>query len=229
MVKIIRIVTLPVILFLFVDATAETGLGNISDKQQGSTQSAGKFGYIDDIDAKDLLQVSDKKLSVRVSAQVNKWQSSGVLIKPGYTYKVTATGQWKLAPVCNSTGPDGEGIYTALCWNIGGQTVDGYTHSALIGTIGHENKPFFVGKEYEFISDIEGVLYFLSNDLPGFFYDNTGFLSVTVSLTSTNTNEDIPVTVPGNEQQGSQGGTVSNDGPAVEGGGGGGGRPPPNQ
>ena len=227
MINIIRLVTFAAFLFALVNVTADTGVGNIAGSKKESAIPTNQFDYIDDVAAKDLLQVTDRKLSVRVSAQVNKWQSTGVLIKPGYTYKVTATGQWKLAPVCNPTGPDGEGIYNALCWNIGGQTVKGYTHSALIGTIGHGNKPFFVGKEYEFISDEEGVLYFLSNDLPGFFHDNTGFLSVTVSLKSTNNIEEKSAVAPVNEQERSTEDTVSGDIPAMEGGGGGGGRPPP--
>lgn len=152
------------------------------ERQKRSARTQDSFGYVDDLVAQDLMQLEQKLKQINVSAKINKWQSSGVLVKKGGTYKITATGQWHLGGLCNSTGPDGEGLYTLACWDLGGQTVAGYSHSALIGKIGTRNPAFFVGTEYRFTSEEEGVLYFMANDVPAFFFDNTGSLAVTVGI-----------------------------------------------
>ena len=151
------------------------------ERQKRSARTQDSLGYVDDLVAQDLMQLEQKQKQINVSAKIDKWQSSGVLIKKGDTYKITASGQWHLGGLCNSTGPDGEGLYSVACWDLGGQTVAGYSHSALIGKIGTRNPAFFVGKEYQFTSEEEGVLYFMANDVPAFFFDNTGSLAITIS------------------------------------------------
>jgi flagellar motor protein MotB len=151
------------------------------ERQKRSARKQDNFGYVDDPAAQDLLQLDHKQKQINVFANIDKWQSSGVLIKKGNTYRITATGQWSLGGLCNPTGPDGVGIYSVTCWDLGGQTVAGFTHSALIGKIGKQNPAFFVGTEYQFTSEEEGVLYFMSNDAPGFFFDNSGSFVVTIS------------------------------------------------
>ena len=152
------------------------------ERQKRSAKRLDSFGYVDDLVAQDLLQLGEKQKQISVVANIDKWQNSGVLIKKGNTYKITATGQWSLGGLCNPTGPDGEGIYSATCWDLGGQTVAGYTHSSLIGKIGSGNTAFYVGREYRFTSEEEGVLYFMSNDAPAFFFDNSGSFSVNISV-----------------------------------------------
>jgi len=151
------------------------------ERQKRSARTQDSLGYVDDLVAQDLMQLEQKQKQINVSAKIDKWQSSGVLIKKGDTYKITASGQWHLGGLCNSTGPDGEGLYSVACWDLGGQTVAGYSHSALIGKIGTRNPAFFIGKEYQFTSEEEGVLYFMANDVPAFFFDNTGSLAITIS------------------------------------------------
>ena len=152
------------------------------ERQKRSARTRDSFGYLDDLVAQDLMQLDQKQKQINISAKIDKWQSSGVLIKKGNTYKITATGQWSMGGLCNPTGPDGEGIYGIACWDLGNQTVGGFTHSALIGKIGTQNPAFFTGREYQFTSDEEGVLYFMSNDAPGFFFDNSGTFAVTISV-----------------------------------------------
>jgi len=151
------------------------------ERQRRSANKTDNFGYIDDPAAQDLLQLEQKQLQINVSANIDKWQSSGVLIKKGNIYRITATGKWSMGGLCNPTGPDGEGIYSVTCWDLGGQTVAGFTHSALIGKIGKQDPAFFVGKEYQFVPEDEGVLYFMANDAPAFFFDNSGSFIVTIS------------------------------------------------
>lgn len=151
------------------------------ERQKRSAKKQDSFGYVDDLVAQDLTQLDQKQKQINISAKIEKWQSSGVLIKKGNTYKISATGQWSMGGLCNPTGPDGEGIYGIACWDLGNQTVAGFTHSALIGKIGTQNPAFFTGREYKFTADEEGVLYFMANDAPGFFFDNTGSFAVTIS------------------------------------------------
>ena len=152
------------------------------ERQKRSARTQDSFGYVDDLVAQDLLQLDQKQKQTNISAKIDKWQNSGVLIKKGNTYKIAATGQWSVGGLCNPTGPDGEGVYGIACWDLGNQTVAGYTHSALIGKIGTQNPAFFSGREYQFTADEEGVLYFMANDAPGFFFDNTGSFAVSISV-----------------------------------------------
>ena len=152
------------------------------ERQKRSAKTQDSFGYVDDLVAQDVMQLEQKQKLINISAKIDKWQNSGVLIKKGNTYKITATGQWSMGGLCNPTGPDGEGIYGIACWDLGNQTVAGYTHSALIGKIGTQKPAFFTGREYQFTSDEEGVLYFMANDALGFFFDNTGSFSVTIGV-----------------------------------------------
>jgi Membrane protein involved in colicin uptake len=152
------------------------------ERQKRSARTQDSFGYVDDLVARDLAELEQKQKQINISAKIDKWQSSGVLIKKGNTYKITATGQWSMGGLCNPTGPDGEGIYGIACWDLGNQTVGGFTHSALIGKIGAQNPAFFTGREYQFTSDEEGVLYFMANDAAGFFFDNNGSFAVTISV-----------------------------------------------
>ncbi|MBL1141918.1 MAG: protein kinase [Proteobacteria bacterium] len=140
------------------------------------------LGFVDDVTAQDLTQTSTKKISTRVNALVDKWQNSGVAIKRGHTYTISATGQWSLGPLCAPTGPTGEGLYTIACWDLGFQIVAKRSHAALIGKIGKDNLAFYIGTDFTFTADKNGILYFCSNDAPGFFFDNEGSLDVVISL-----------------------------------------------
>ncbi len=121
---------------------------------------------------------------VEVQADKYAWQSSGVLAQQGDTYLVTATGQWKVAPVCSPSGPEGRGIYSLTCWDIGGQILPGYSHGALIGRLGRNGQPFYVGANYRFTAQSTDLLYFMMNDNPLWFGDNSGSMKVVVNLIS---------------------------------------------
>ena len=62
-------------------------------------------------------------LSVLVRADRFAWPSAGAVVQAGDIYPISAAGQWRVAPLCPPTGPDGGNIYTLTCWDIGGQRV----------------------------------------------------------------------------------------------------------
>ena len=123
-----------------------------------------------------------KSTTVNVPAAANQWQHSGVQIERGKTYRVLASGNWKMGSLCKATDAGGDNMYSMACWDMGGQTVAGFSHGALIGKIGSESLPFYVGKRLKFTADRSGVLYFMGNDTAAFIKDNSGQLSVSVSL-----------------------------------------------
>jgi serine/threonine protein kinase len=141
-----------------------------------------KLSFVDNVTAQDLKNIESKKITSKVSAITDSWQNSGVTIKRGQTYKIQASGQWSLGPLCETTGATGEGMYTIACWDLGFQTVAKRSHSALIGKIGRDSLAFYIGSDFTFTADKDGTLYMTSNDAPGFFFDNSGELDVQISL-----------------------------------------------
>ena len=140
-----------------------------------------RFEHIES-DATNVLETLDARQTTVVLAKVAKWQSSGVAIQQGGAYRVTATGEWQVAPTCPKTGPDGEPLYTVLCWNIGGQLIAGVSHAALIGKIGHRGTPFSIGRQRQFTAHHDGFLYYMVNDASEWFADNTGRVTATIEL-----------------------------------------------
>lgn len=86
-----------------------------------------------------------------------------------------------MGKLCKPTDASGEGVYTISCWDLGGQVVPGFSHSALVGKIGKGSFPFYVGNEFTFTADRDGGLYFMANDAAAVFGDNDGVLDVTIS------------------------------------------------
>ena len=85
------------------------------------------------------------------------------------------------ANASTATDASGEGVYTLTCWDVGGQVVAGFSHSALVGKIGKGTLPFFVGNSFTFTADHDGGLYFMVNDAAATFNDNSGALDVTIT------------------------------------------------
>ncbi|MCG8316902.1 MAG: protein kinase [Pseudomonadales bacterium] len=156
-------------------AHSQTEIARRSAKKDDS------FAYNDLREAKSLTSKADKKI-IDVPASTPKWLSSGVQIEKGNTYRINAIGNWKVGGLCNTTNATGEGAYSLACWDMGGQTVAGYSHGALIGKIGKDTLAFYIGPEFTFTAGNEGTLYFMSNDAATFISDNSGDLNVTIQL-----------------------------------------------
>ena len=140
--------------------------------------------HLEDVKARDLNEVAEGEVTTRVLATEDRWQSSGVLVRKGQTYKVAASGEWQVGPFCNKTGPGGVSPYTLLCLPLPlfPPVIEGFSHSTLIAKVGRDGKPFGVGEQYGFEAQEDGVLFFRVNDTRGGVWENSGQASVKVSL-----------------------------------------------
>ncbi len=127
---------------------------------------------------------SAKSVTTRVSAVIEGWRNSGVIVKAGESYHFSATGRWRTYGACNFTGPDGIGLYNSYCMktSIFPEIVNGYSHSTLIARIGEQGVPFAVGAEYQYTVKENGVLMFRINDTINTNFDNEGFVDVKIDL-----------------------------------------------
>ena len=144
---------------------------------------APRYSYQDNIHDMELRPGEAGK--TRVSAAVEAWRKSGVLIRSGDKYRITAKGQWRTYPSCNFTGPDGIGLYKDWCVKtpVFPAVIEGYSHSTLIAKIGETGAPFVVGAELEFVAENEGAVFFRINDTINGNADNEGFVDVTIQST----------------------------------------------
>ncbi len=120
--------------------------------------------------------------STRVLAKAEEWRNSGAIVEKGKKYSIKAHGRWKASATCNWTGPDGAGAYNLLCFSMGLEPLPTYTASTLIAKIGDTGSPFGVGNELLLTAQESGVLYFRINDIPGWCFDNEGYVDVDVAL-----------------------------------------------
>lgn len=129
------------------------------------------------------LSAANAEATTRVLARSAEWRNSGVNVEVGKQYFIKANGRWKIGGFCGSTGPDGVGAYTPLCWDIGQVLLRGYTASALIGKIGEGGDLFAVGAELALDAKESGTLYFRINEQDFVIFDNEGYMDVSVTLT----------------------------------------------
>ena len=155
---------------------------SLTDFTNRSAVKNDQLGYVDNVTKQDLSQNGTKQISTTISATIQEWQNSGVEIKRGNTYKISASGQWSIGPFCNPTGPSGDGAYTITCWDNKNKIVANRSHAALIGKIGKHTLAFYIGSEFTFTANKDGTLYMMCNDGPGWFFDNSGEVSVTINL-----------------------------------------------
>lgn len=118
----------------------------------------------------------------RVLAKADEWRNSGVLVRKGETYQLSATGRWHVWGTCPWTDADGLNMYGPLCIDWGNSFLKGWSHAALIARIGETGAPFGVGRSLRFTAPEDGVLQFIINDTPGHFWDNEGYMDVSISL-----------------------------------------------
>ena len=91
----------------------------------------GGIQYSDTVRPVDISETG-QEATTKVLAKAEAWRNSGVVLKAGRIYRITAKGRWKAGPVCGWTGPDGIGAYTPLCWDVGMSMVKGWSISTLV-------------------------------------------------------------------------------------------------
>ncbi|MFC1974820.1 hypothetical protein ACFLXQ_00300 [Chloroflexota bacterium] len=104
------------------------------------------------------------------------WQSVGVRVRDGDTLKIRANGTWLYTPG-EYHGPEGHPRYGAPSF----YPLPGVRGGALIGRIGENGRPFFVGRYTTQWIDEEGTLYLRIDD--DILSDNEGYMAVEVTVT----------------------------------------------
>jgi hypothetical protein len=103
------------------------------------------------------------------------WQSVGVQVQAGDVLQIHAQGDWMYTPG-EHHGPEGHAHYRAPNFyplpNVPG--------GALIGRVGEDGEPFYVGKRVTWEATRDGLLYMrIDDDILG---DNDGWVTVEVSV-----------------------------------------------
>jgi hypothetical protein len=137
--------------------------------------------YADRVQARDITQSDKKETTSKVLANAEEWRNSGVMLKKGLKYKLTATGDWSAGPLCGQTSPDGLGA-AALCYGGSATYMGKGSASMLIGKIGESGSPFPVGNGLELTAPDDGILFFRINDTSLWMADNSGSVDVITSL-----------------------------------------------
>ena len=131
---------------------------------------------------------------VHVSATAPSWVDTGVDIEAGMAYPVSVTGTVFTAPAtlfpANDAPGQGRQAYSGAAGSIftcqSGCYVNGVGFGALVGRIGADGAPFYIGAGPGFsvpgVSNSGGRLYLAVNDLltPVAVADNTGGFTVTI-------------------------------------------------
>lgn len=111
------------------------------------------------------------------------WLNTGIQVKKGETYRVTADGQWRMSPHCNQTDAGGTGLqFNLFCQDaLNIRPFIPVNFQTLLGRIGAVGQMFAVGKSLEFTAEEDGILYLGPNDNEAWLFDNTGVLNVKVA------------------------------------------------
>ena len=120
--------------------------------------------------------VKNKTAEVAVPAATT-WFDTGIDLKPGDKVTIKASGTWKNAVNGTPVGPNGFGGDP-----LPGSTLDTASFASLIGRIGTDGAPFFVGESFEREASATGRLFLQMNDIVGGLGDNSGELQVTIEV-----------------------------------------------
>lgn len=143
-----------------------------------------QYGYDVERSAIDLQPAEELKNPRTVEVQADRgWQSSGVLIKKGDVYKVSASGQFTLADQPKPWVSEAQGISFRY--------FDGRAIGTLLGCIRTEEGPvggpkepmlqvFAIGRELELRATETGTLYLRLNDAWNSLSDNHGSIRVEI-------------------------------------------------
>jgi hypothetical protein len=109
------------------------------------------------------------------------WQSTGVRVGQDDLLMIEAEGEWTYTPD-EVHGPEGHRIYRAP----GFYPLPDVPGGALIGRVGEEGEPFYVGQRMNRRVREEGLLYLRIDD--DILSDNEGYVTVEVEVRSAEAN-----------------------------------------
>jgi hypothetical protein len=131
---------------------------------------------------KDITESGGETVASTIQAKA-EWTSSGVRLRKGIKYRVSASGEWHMGGFCARSGPSGVGSNTPLCFSfIPPFILPQHQIGTLLGKIGQDGRPFAVGESLEFEAERDGTLYLRSNDPKGMTWDNSGQVTAKVAL-----------------------------------------------
>jgi uncharacterized caspase-like protein len=138
--------------------------------------------FVESSAPRDLTGSPGEAVTAEVLAR-NEWTSSGVAVRKGVKYRVSASGEWHMGGFCGRSGPSGMGSNTPLCFSfIPPFILPQHQIGTLLGRIGQDGRPFPVGELLEFEADRDGTLYLRHNDPKGLTLDNSGQVMAKVAL-----------------------------------------------
>ncbi len=123
-----------------------------------------------------LAPISQEELAQTRIYAYRDWQSTGVQLHTGDQVTVWAQGTWLYSPVAGYHGPEGHFRFSAPSFyplpNVRG--------GALIGRIGEDGSPFYVGKGTWVRAQQDGLLYLCIDD--DILSDNDGYVTVKITV-----------------------------------------------
>jgi hypothetical protein len=135
--------------------------------------------------------ITRKALSEQRIYAYRDWQSSGYTIHPDERYTIRAKGEWLYSPKAGYNGPEGHPIFLSPSF----YPLPGVGGGALIGRIGENGQPFYVGRRFSgygravevtpeasiWAGASTGLLYLrIDDDRLG---DNEGYVVVQITVT----------------------------------------------
>jgi len=110
------------------------------------------------------------------------WNDTGVVMRVGEHYRLRAEGSWR--DMFITSGPDG---YDTPWYSVAQRLatrlrrVPNARWFALVGAIREaEHIPFVIGSEIETVIPATGTLVCFANDVPGFYWNNCGAVSLSI-------------------------------------------------
>lgn len=123
-----------------------------------------------------LTPLSQEELSRPRIYAYRDWQSVGIQVHTGDEVTIRAEGTWLYSPVAGYHGPEGHHQFGAPAF----YPLPYVRGGALIGCIGEDGAPFYVGRGTWMRADRNGLLYLRIDD--DILSDNDGYVTVTITV-----------------------------------------------
>lgn len=125
-------------------------------------------------------QCTNYSKNVSVSAELpwpDVWTNTNVSLSSGAELNISASGQIGYDSSSDTCGPDG------LSSSKGSPPLPNQNGASLIGKIGENGNPFFIGSSYSSTVSSSGILYLSINDQNNVYTwgDNTGSFQATIN------------------------------------------------
>lgn len=121
----------------------------------------------------NLAQVGEQQVQVHSNGD---WLDTGLTAKAGTAYDLFAEGRWSIGALCGVTDAAADGISPLCLVDPSGY---GFNEGVLIGRIGN-GPPFYIGNKLHLVARASGPLMLKTYDAPGWYGDNTGYVTVTI-------------------------------------------------